>query len=102
MNILNVNSVNSQISTSNMFYIKNIIETPYERVLSIIQETIKTLNPASKVQSKLFTELQWVVKIIKSHLLYSYEIKEKTYVAELSKNDPDFKQFVDFVTEYNE
>ena len=32
----------------------------------------------------------------------SYEIKEKTYVAELSKNDPDFKQFVDFVTEYNE
>jgi hypothetical protein len=81
---------------------KNIIRTPYERVLSIIQETLKTLNLANKIQSKLFTELQWVIKIIKSHLLYSYEIKEKTYVAELSKNDPDFKQFVDFVTEYNE
>ena len=102
MNIISANSVNSKISTSNMFYIKNIIETPYERVLSIIQDTIKALNLASKVQSKLFTELQWVVKIIKSHLLYSYEIKEKTYVAEMSKNDPDFKQFVDFVTEYNE
>ena len=102
MNIISANSVNPQISTSNMFYIKNIIETPYERVLSIIQDTIKALNLASKVQSKLFTELQWVVKIIKSHLLYSYEIKEKTYVAEMSKNDPDFKQFVDFVTEYNE
>ena len=102
MNIINANSVNSQISTSNLFYIKNIIETPYKRVLTIIQETMKSLNLASKVQSKLFTELQWVVKIIKSHLLYSYEIKEKTYVAELSKNDPDFKQFVDFVTEYNE
>ena len=97
MNIISENS-----SASNIFYIKNIIETPYERVLSIIQETIKALNLASKVQSKLFTELQWVVKIIKSHLLYSYEIKEKNYVAELSKNDPDFKQFVDFVTEYNE
>ena len=96
MNIINENSA------LKIFYIKNLIETPYERVLSIIQETMKALNLASKIQSKLFIELQWVVKIIKSHLLYSYEIKEKTYVAELSKNDPDFKQFVDFVTEYNE
>ena len=102
MNIISANSKNSQISSNSIFYIKNIIETPYQRVLSILQETMKALNSASKVQSKLFTELQWVVKIIKSHLLYSYEIKEKTYVAELSKNDPDFKQFVDFVTEYNE
>ena len=102
MNIISANSKNSQISSNSIFYIKNIIETPYQRVLSILQETMKALNSASKVQSKLFTELQWVVKIIKSHLLYSYEIKEKTYVAELSKNDPDFKQFVDFVSEYNE
>lgn len=102
MNIINANNMNSQLKTANMFYMKNIIRTPYERVLSIIQETLKTLNLANKIQSKLFTELQWVIKIIKSHLLYSYEIKEKTYVAELSKNDPDFKQFVDFVTEYNE
>ena len=102
MNIINANSINQKISTTNQFYIKNIIETPYERVLSIIQETMKSLNLASKIQSKLFTELKWVVKIIKSHLLYSYEIKEKSYVAELSKNDPDFKQFVDFVSEYNE
>jgi len=102
MNIINANSMNSQLKTANMFYMKNIIRTPYEKVLSIIQETLKALNLANKTQSKLFTELQWVIKIIKSHLLYSYEIKEKTYVAELSKNDPDFKQFVDFVTEYNE
>ena len=102
MNIINASNINSQLTTSSLFYIKNIIETPYKRVLTILQETMKSLNLASKVHSKLFTELQWVVKIIKSHLLYSYEIKEKSYVAELSKNDPDFKQFVDFVTEYNE
>ena len=102
MNIINTSNINSQLTTSNLFYIKNIIETPYKRVLTILQETMKSLNLASKVHSKLFTELQWVVKIIKSHLLYSYEIKEKNYVAELSKNDPDFKQFVDFVSEYNE
>ena len=35
-------------------------------------------------------------------MLYSYEIKEKDYVAEMSRNDPDFKQFVDFVRQYNE
>ena len=102
MNIISANSKNNKISSNSIFYIKNIIETPYQRVLSILQETMKALSFASKVQSKLFTELQWVVKIIKSHLLYSYEIKEKTYVAELSKNDPDFKQFVDFVSDYNE
>ena len=102
MNIIIANNINSPIVNSNMFYLKNIIETPYEKVLSIIQETLKALNLANKIQSKLFTELQWVVKIIKSHLLYSYEIKEKTYVAEMSKNDPDFKQFVDFVNDYNE
>ena len=39
MNIISENS-----SASNIFYIKNIIETPYERVLSIIQETIKALR----------------------------------------------------------
>lgn len=102
MNIINGNNIYPQFFKSNMFYIKNIIETPYERVLSIIQETMKVLNLASTVHSKLFSELKWVIKIIKNHLLYSYEIKEKTYVAELSKNDPDFKQFVDFVTEYNQ
>ncbi len=102
MNIINGNNIYPQFFKSNMFYIKNIIETPYERVLSIIQETMKVLNLASTVHSKLFSELQWVIKIIKNHLLYSYEIKEKTYVAELSKNGPDFKQFVDFVTEYNQ
>ena len=35
-------------------------------------------------------------------MLYSYEIKEKDYVAEMSRNDPDFKQFMNFVKEYNE
>jgi hypothetical protein len=102
MNIIKDHNINSYISSSNSFLIKDIIETPYERVLSIINETIKVLNLASKAQSKLFIDLQWVQKIIKSHLLYSYEIKEKSYVAELSKKNNDFKQFVDFVIKYNE
>ena len=101
MNIIKEYNLNSYISSRNSFRIKDIIETPYERVISIIQETIKILNFGSKAQSKLFTELKWVLKIIKSHSLYSYEIKEKSYVDELSKNNPDFKRFLDIIIKYN-
>ena len=103
MNLIITNNLNTPVTPKrNLSIIKNIIETPYERVLSILQETLNSLNLSSKIQSKLFTELQWVIKTIKSRLLYSYEIKEKDYVTEMSRTDPDFKQFLDFVREYNE
>ena len=103
MNIIITNNLNPPITPKrNLSLIKNIIETPYERVLSILQDTLNSLNLSSKAQSKLFPDLQWVIKIIKSRMLYSYEIKEKDYVVEMSRNDPDFKQFVDFVKDYNE
>ena len=103
MNLIITNNLNPPITPKrNLSLINNIIESPYEKVLSILQETLNSLNLSSKIQSKLFTDLQWALKIIKSHLLYSYEIKEKDYVAEMSRTDPDFKQFVEFVREYNE
>ena len=103
MNRIITNNLNPLITPkNNLSLIKNIIETPYEKVLSILQETLNSLNLSSKIQSKLFTDLQWVLKIIKSYLLYSYEIKEKDYVTEMSRTDPYFKQFVEFVREYNE
>ena len=103
MNLIKTNNLNPPITPKrNLSLINNIIESPYEKVLSILQETLNSLNLSSKIQSKLFTDLQWVLKIIKSRLLYSYEIKEKDYVAEMSRTDPDFKQFVEFVREYNE
>ena len=103
MNLIITNNLNSPVTPKrNLSLIKNIIETPYDKVLSILQETLNSLNLSSKIQSKLFTDLQWVLKIIKSRLLYSYEIKEKDYVAEMSRTDPDFKQFVEFVRDYNE
>ena len=103
MNLIITNNLNPPVTPKrNLSLIKKLIETPYERVLFILQETLNSLNLSSKIQSKLFNDLQWALKIIKSRMLYSYEIKEKDYVAEMSKNDPDFKQFVDFVREYNE
>ena len=103
MNLIITNNLNPPITPKrNLSLMKNIIETPYEKVLFILEETLNSLNLSSKIQSKLFNELQWALKIIKSRMLYSYEIKEKDYIEEMSKNDPDLKQFVDFVRQYNE
>ena len=62
-------------STTNL-YKDNLITTPYERVISIINEAIKFINKISKTQGKLIKELNWVIKVITSHSLYTYELKD--------------------------
>ena len=91
----NTNSIYNQSNT-------NIIVTPYERVLSIINSAKQYINLTSKSQSKLVRGLDWTIKIITSHSLYTYELKEKELISELSEKNPEFKQFVDFVSEYND
>ena len=56
----------------------------------------------SKNQSKLIQNLEWCIKIIANHSLYSYEIKEKEAIGKIAQENPEFKQLVDFVSEYNE
>ena len=56
----------------------------------------------SKRQSKLVRGLNWVIKVITSHSLYAYELKEKNLINKLSKENTDFKNFFDFVSKYNE
>ena len=80
----------------------NIITTPYEKVLSIIKEAKKFIINYSKNENKLIQSLDWVIKIITSRSLYSYELREKEKINQLSKENPEFKQLVDFVSEYNE
>ena len=80
----------------------NIITTPYEKVLSILKEVKNFITNFSKNQIKLIHDLDWVIKIITSRSLYSYELKEKETINKLSKDNPEFKQLVDFVSEYNE
>ena len=50
----------------------------------------------------MIQNLDWCIKIITSRSLYSYELKEKDNINNLSKINPEFKQLVDFVSEYNE
>ena len=87
---------------SNLFLDNCIITTPYEKVLSIIREAIHFINMTTKTQSKLIKELSWVIKVITTQSLYTYEIKDTEMINNYSQENPDFKQFVDFVKEYNE
>ena len=80
----------------------SIIITPYEKVLAILNKVKQYINVTSKKQSKLIRSLDWVIKVITSHSLYAYELKEKDLINKLTKENPDFKNFVDFVSKYNE
>ena len=80
----------------------NIITTPYEKVLNIINEAKKFINSVNSRQVKLIRNLEWVIKIITSHSLYTYELNENKVIEKYIKENPDYKQFVDFVYEYNE
>ena len=79
----------------------NMITTPYERVLSILREAKNYIAKISK-ENKIIQNLEWAIKVITSLSLYSYEFKEKEAINKLSKENPEFKQLVDFVSEYNE
>ena len=91
---------NDKITSDNII-VSDVITTPYERVLSILREVKKYIFKISK-ENMLIKNIDWVIKIITSRSLYSYEIKEIDTVNQLSKENPEFKQLVDFVSEYNE
>ena len=80
----------------------SIIITPYEKVLVILNNVKQYINMTSKRQVKLIRDLDWVIKVITSHSLYVYELKEKELINKLIKENSDFKNFVDFVSKYNE
>ncbi len=78
------------------------ITTPYERVLAIINEAKTFILSITKEQQELIKGLEWAIKVISSHNLYSYEIKEQDYLNQVSEENQDFKQFIEFVNSYNE
>ena len=95
-------SGNINISSEQTMLDSSIIITPYEKVLNILNDVKHYINTTSKLQTKLVKNLDWVIKVITSHSLYAYELKEKDLINKLTKENSDFKQFVDFVSKYNE
>ena len=103
INIIHQEENNPKLDSSPQSLItSNIITTPCEKVLSILHEAKNFIQKFTKAQYALIANLDWAIEIISSRSLYSYEIKEKEKVNKLSKENPEFKALVDFVSEYNE
>ncbi len=88
----------SSSKKSNFSKDSSIIETTYEKVLSIINRVKDFIKKTSKHSQNLIDDLEWVIKVIANKSLYSYELKKPN----LSRQNSDFNKFVNFVTKYNE
>ena len=75
-----------------------IIETTYEKVLSIINKVKEFIKKNSSNAQDLVEDLDWVIKVITNKSLYTYELQKE----KLSKQNAEYKTFINFVTKYNE
>ena len=75
-----------------------IIETTYEKVLSIINKVKEFIKKSSSKAENLVEDLDWVIKVITNKSLYTYELQKE----KLSKQNAEYKTFINFVTKYNE
>ena len=75
-----------------------IIETTYEKVLSIINKVKEFIKKTSTDPNNLIQDLEWVIKVITNKSLYTYELKQE----KLSKQNAEYNKFISFVTKYNE
>ena len=80
----------------------NIITTPYEKVLSILVNIKRFISNLIQDKYNFVKDIDWCIKVITSHSLYSYELKDKDTINQLSKENSEFKELVNFVSEYNE
>ena len=94
------NSENPDQDDSPKVNIASFITTPYERVLSIINEAKSFILSLTSTQQELIKGLDWAIKVISSHNLYAYELKDEEASKENEQSE-DFKQFVKFVNSYN-
>ena len=95
------NSENPDQEDSPKVNIASFITTPYERVLKIINEAKTFILSVSSTQQELIKGLEWAIKVISSHNLYTYELKDQEASKENQASE-DFKQFVQFVNSYND
>ena len=77
---------------------QTLIETTYEKVISIINKVKEFIKKTSTDSKNLITDLEWVIKVIANKSLYTYELKQ----IKLSKQNAEYNKFINFVTKYNE
>ena len=54
-----------------------IIETTYEKVLSIINKVKEFIKKSSSSAQNLIEDLDWVIKVITNKSLYTYELQKE-------------------------
>ena len=74
-----------------------IIQTTYEKVLSIINNVKELIKKHVDNSQKVLDDLEWVTKVISNKSLYSYEIRKP-----LVRRDSEYNKFVAFFNKYNE
>ena len=89
------NSENNDQNDNPKNNLASFITTPYERVLSIINEAKAFILSVSSTQQNLVKGLEWAIKVISSHNLYTYELKDH-------EENEEYKQFVQFMNSYND
>lgn len=101
--------------------ILDVTTTPYEKVLKILGGMKNFLNDLAVVTSKsdvqvadilnlcsivnLFEvteDLNWVIKRIQSHTLYTYEISEEDDLEKLKKDNLEMQSFLEMLSDYSE
>ena len=93
-------SPNSPNRESKIF--KDIIITPYEKVLQILYD-IKIFISKYDNSYFLLNKLDWVISVISSHTLYDFTINDSQNkkIEKYQKEIPEFKNFINFISEYN-
>ena len=93
-------SPNSPTKESKIF--RDIITTPYEKVLKILYD-IRIFISNYDNSGFLLNQLDWVISIISSHSLYDFTINDSQNkkIEKYQKEIPEFKNFINFITEYN-
>jgi len=101
--------------------ILDVTTTPYEKVLKILggmknflydlgKLTLKTdlqlpdiLNICSEINLfEVTDDLNWVIKRIQSHTLYTYEVNEEEELEKLKQDNLEMQSFLEMLSDYSE
>ena len=82
--------------------LKDMITTPYERVLNILHDL--KLYLSKKSDGDIFVEqLDWIISVVSSRSLYDYQLNnnQNEVIEKYQKEMPGFKHFMEYLSEYN-
>jgi hypothetical protein len=83
--------------------IEDAITTPYEKVLKILsslKDFMKELKHTKSID--IVKDLDWVIKRIQSHTLYTYEFSSENEDLEKYSENPEIKNFLEFLSDFSE